>query len=58
MGVLDSEDWKACALPWKLAWIVGGTCSSAIAWLIAVTAGPSGALPFRLKLRVTEGNCP
>ena len=38
--------------------IDGGTCRSAISRWIADTAGPSGALPFRLKLIVTDGNCP
>jgi hypothetical protein len=47
MSVLFSEFWNACALPWKLVAMVGGTWRVVICFCIAATAVPSGVLPFR-----------
>src|ERR1700732_2369456 len=58
IGVLLSELWNACALPWKLVAIEGGRWSSRVARWIAVTAAPIEVFGGRLKLRVTDGNWP
>ncbi len=57
-GSLDSEDWKACALPWKVPITDGGIPISRAAWFTASTASPSATPGCRLKLSVTAGNCP
>src|ERR1700761_1916607 len=54
----DSEFSKAAAVPWKLAWMLGGKFKSLAVLLIAVMASPRAALPARLNEIVTEGNCP
>src|ERR1700730_2401305 len=58
IGVLLSELWNACALPWKLVAIEGGSWSSFVVCWIAVTAAPIETPGGRLKLRVTDGNWP
>ena len=45
--MLLSELWNACALPWKLVAIEGGSFSSFVACWIAVTASPIGATVAR-----------
>jgi len=55
-GSLDSEDWNACALPWKLPARVSGTPNSFCAWPTAATASPSAPPGGRLKDRVTAAN--
>src|SRR5437773_6407845 len=58
MGWLESEAWKACAVPWKLPRMDAGMfiCRSA-AWIF-VTASPSATPGARLKDRVTAGQKP
>ena len=57
-GVPDSDDWNACALPWKLVtreaglWLSFWNCS------IAATMLPSDAPGWRLKEIVAAGNMP
>jgi hypothetical protein len=58
MSVMLSELWNACALPWKLAAIEGGMRRSAAVFWIADKASPTVQVDTRLKLSVTDGNCP
>ena len=44
-----SDDWNACAVPWKLVLIVGGRSVAAPRWSTAATASPSEAPGSRLK---------
>ena len=51
------DDWKACAVPWKLvATVAGNVCRASR--LISLTALPSETPGFRLKEMFTEGSCP
>src|ERR1700722_18489387 len=52
----ESEDWKACAAPWKLIPKLAGSSISLNAELIASTA-PSEAPGARLNEIVVTGNC-
>ena len=52
------EDWKACAVPWKLELSVAGTPSWAMAPCTALVAWPSATPCARLKLMVIAGNWP
>src|SRR5271156_7099254 len=53
----DSEDWKACAAPWKLIPKLAGSSISLSAALIPSTAPPSEAPGARLNEIVVTGNC-
>src|SRR6185437_12600100 len=57
-GSLDSEDWNAWALPWKVPFTDGGMPISVAAFVMASTASPSATPGCRLKLSVTAGNWP
>ena len=57
-GSLDSDDWNACALPWKVVITEEGMPISRDASAIASTACPSATPGWRLKVSVTAGNCP
>src|SRR5712692_1729109 len=52
------EPRKACAVPWKLAWMLSGSPTSARAFSIARTAPPRETPEARLKEMVTTGNWP
>src|SRR5271168_5056026 len=54
---LESEDWNACAAPWKLTPKLAGRSMSFRPELIASTAAPSEAPGARLKEIVVTGNC-
>ena len=53
---MDSDDWNACAVPWKVPCTVIGTPICRTAALIASTAWPSAAPCARLNEIVTAGN--
>src|ERR1700722_18751570 len=53
----ESEDWKACAAPWKLIPKLAGSSISLSAELIASTAPPREAPGARLNEIVVTGNC-
>ena len=53
--VLASESWKACAVPWKVPWMVLGMPISRWAFRVAVTASPRATSGARLKESVTAG---
>src|ERR1700739_5120726 len=53
----ESDDWKACALPWNVVVVVGGRACLARS-LISATASPIEVPGLRLKEIVTAGNCP
>ena len=55
---MESESWKACALPWKVVVMVAGRLSSVAARLMASVAWPSAVPCARLKLMVMAGNRP
>ncbi len=55
---LDSESWKAAAVPWKLASIVGGNPMVRSAFSIACVAWPRETPGARLNEIVTEGTWP
>ena len=57
-GMLDSEDWNACALPWNDEMTEPGMPMSRAAWVMASTAWPSATPGRRLKVSVTAGNWP
>ena len=57
-GMLDSDDWNACALPWNVPMTVPGMAMSRAACVIASTAWPSATPGRTLKVSVTDGNCP
>src|SRR5258708_6242194 len=57
-GSLDSESWKAAAVPWKLAWMVDGKPMLRSALSITVVASPSETPGARLKEIVADGYCP
>ena len=52
-----TEDWKACAVPWKLVATVAGSVCRARRFT-AATASPSETPGLILKEIVTEGSCP
>ena len=55
---LEREFSKAAAVPWKLAWTLGGRSKSFSTLLMASMASPSAAFCARLNEMVTEGNWP
>ena len=57
-GSFEMEFSKAAAVPWKLATMLAGIPSEAVALRILSTAAPSEACGARLNDRVTAGNCP
>ena len=57
-GSLASEVWKAAAVPWKLASMVGGKLMARCALLIASVAWPKDTLGARLNDNVTAGYWP
>ena len=57
-GVLDSDDWKAWALPWKLVASEAGFPSSFSTCWMADTACPIELPGARLNEIVTDGNWP
>ncbi len=57
-GVLDSDDWNACALPWKLVTSAAGLPSCFPACWIASTALPIDVPGSRLNEMVVDGNWP
>src|SRR6266851_1270417 len=57
-GVELSDDWKACAVPWKEPSSVIGVLSSACICWIFCTASPSATPGARLNDTVTAGNWP
>src|ERR1700745_4346535 len=58
IGSFESEFKNAAAVPWDVAWVLGGLSLSSFALLIAFTASPKEALGARLNDRVTTGNWP
>ena len=58
IGVLESEDWKAWALPWKLVASDSGLPSSFSTCWMAATACPIELPGARLNEIVTDGNWP
>src|SRR4029450_6742631 len=57
-GSLASEARNACAVPWKLPWMLAGSPSWRVVASTAATASPRAAPGAKLKDRVTAGNCP
>ena len=55
---LPSALWKAAAVPWKLARMLGGRPSSRSTSSIARVAWPRDTPGARLNERVTAGNWP
>src|SRR5579864_1011552 len=53
----ESDDWKACAVPWKEVLMVEGRVRRARS-LISETASPMEVPGFKLKDMVTAGNSP
>jgi len=49
---------NACAVPWKVALSVGGTCSSSVALFTSAIASESATPGRRSNDRVTEGSWP
>src|SRR5262249_33629993 len=58
MGWLASDAWKACAVPWKLAWMEGGMFICRSAACMRVTASPRDTPGARLNDSVTAGKKP
>src|SRR5690348_9935262 len=58
IGTVESDCWKACAVPAKVVWIVDGRFMSWVIFSTAAVACPSEDPGDRLKLIVTEGNWP
>ena len=56
--MLVSDDWNACALPWKLVGSEAGLPISCSTCWIASTASPSATPGGRLNEIVTDGNWP
>ncbi len=57
-GRVFSDDWNACAVPWKVPEIESGMWMEAVTFWIALTASPSATPGARLNDSVTAGNCP
>src|SRR3546814_17670739 len=55
IGVLDSESWYACALPWNVPVTAPGIPISSADCLIASPAWPRATPGARLKDKVTDG---
>ena len=58
IGVLDSDAWKAWALPWKLVASESGLPSCFSTCWMAATAWPIATPGSRLNEIVTDGNWP